>query len=256
MNDFLNSLVERSLSPTASVRPHLFSIFETPRTNSGAFFHGNEGGELPSTGHDRQELFDWNPPLHRQTTAPAPSAQLDVVPSKSSSSSGETHASPSVQTGISRSIDLRGNEESVVQPTLPDAVDNGTGQEKPRLSDKQTQGPPDANKPVPHRSTNDGAHEPSAKIIEITTAGRDPRRELIKVREVHTPLRPAGPRKPIALPLQPKNSSGATSINVTIGRVEVRAVPPPTTQRHDKPKPAAGLTLEDYLRRRSKGGPR
>jgi len=106
-----------------------------------------------------------------------------------------------------------------------------------------------------HRSANDGAHEPSAKIIEITTAGRDLRRELIKVREVHTALRPAGPGKPIALPLQPRNASGATSINVTIGRVEVRAVPPPT-QRHDKPKPAAGLTLEDYLRRRSKGGPR
>jgi len=255
MNDFLNSLVERSLSPTASVRPQLLSIFETPQTSGGTFFHGNEGGELPSTGHDRKELFDWHSPLHRQMTTPAPSTQSDVVPSKFSSSSGETPELPSVQAQIPRSVDRRGNEESVAQSTLRRGDGNGTTQEKPRLPDEQTQGPPDANKPVPHRSTNDRPHESGAKIIEITTAGRDPRRELIKAREVHSVLRPGDPRKPIALPLQPKNSSGATSINVTIGRVEVRAVPPPT-QRRDKSKTAAGLTLEDYLRRRSKGGPR
>src|SRR5262249_55493561 len=253
MNDFLNSLVERSLSPTASVRPKLFSIFETPQTNGGAFLHGNEGGELPSTGHDRKKSFDGHSPLHRQTTAPAWSTQLNVVPSKFSSSSGETSESPSVQAQIPRSVDLRGNKETVEQSTLRNADCNGTGQENPRLSDKHAQGPPAANKPVPHRSTNDGPQESGAKIIEITTAGRDPRPELTKVREVHTVLGPARLKKPVALPLQPKNSSGATSINVTIGRVEVRAVPPPT-QRRDKPKAAAGLTLEDYLRRRSKGG--
>ena len=147
------------------------------------------------------------------------------------------------------------NDESVVQSTLRSAAGNGTSQEKPRPSDKHTQSPQDADKPVPHRSPDDRPHESSRKIIEITAAERDSRRELIKVREVHTVLRPARPKKPIALPLQPKNSSGATSINVTIGRVEVRAVPPPT-RRHDKPKAAAGLTLEDYLRRRSKGDPR
>jgi len=255
MNDFLNSLVERSLSPTASVRPQLFSIFETPQTNGGAFFHGNKGGELPSTGNDRKELFDWHSPLHRQMTAPPQSTQLNVVPSKFVSGSGETPESPGVEAQIPRSVDLRRNEESVVQSTLRSAAGNGTTQEQSRPPDKHGQSPPDANKPVPHRSTNDRPHESSAKIIEITAAGRDPRRELIKVREVHTVLRPARPEKAIAVPLQPKNSSGTTSINVTIGRVEVRAVPPPT-QRHDKPKAAAGLTLEDYLRRRSKGGPR
>jgi hypothetical protein len=256
MNDFLNSLVERSLSPTASVRPQLFSIFETPQTNGGAFFHGREGAELPSTGHDRKELRDRHSPLHQQTTPPAPSTHLNVVASKFSSSSGERPGSPGVQARIPRSADLRGNEESVVQSTLRSAAGNGTTQEKPRLPDKQIQGPADANKPVPVRSTNDDPHESRSKIIEIVGAGGDSRRELIEVREVHTVLRPARPRKPIALPLQPKNSSGTTSINVTIGRVEVRAVPPPT-QRHDKPKTvAAGLTLEDYLRRRSKKGSR
>lgn len=255
MNDFLKSLLERSLSPTASVRPQLFSIFEPPQINGGAFLHGNEGGELPSTGRDRREVFDWRSPLHRQATAPALSTQVNVVASKFSSSSGETPESPRVQAQTPRSVDLRGNEERVVQSTLRRAAGNGTSQEKRRFPDNHAEGPPDANKPVPHRSTNDRPHESSPKIIEITTAGRDTRRELIKVPEVHTVLRPARPRKAIPLPRQPQNSSAATSINVTIGRVEVRAVPPPT-QRHDKPKAAGGLTLEDYLRRRSKGGSR
>jgi len=41
-------------------------------------------------------------------------------------------------------------------------------------------------------------------------------------------------------------------INVTIGRVEIRAVSPPAQQRA-KPKPATVLSLEDYLRQRAKG---
>jgi hypothetical protein len=255
MNDFLSNLVERSLSPIASVRPQLFSIFESPQINDGAFFHGNEGGELPSTEHGRKELFDWHSPLHRQMTAAARSTQLNVVPSKFRSSCGETPESLSVQAQIPRSVDLRGDEESVVQSTLRSADGNGTGHEKPQLPDKQTQGSPDANKPVPRHSKSHHPYESSHKVIEITAAGRDPRRELIEVREVQTILQLGRPKRPIALPEQPENSSREASINVTIGRVEVRAVPPPT-RRHDKPKPAAGLTLDDYLRRRSKGGAR
>jgi hypothetical protein len=55
---------------------------------------------------------------------------------------------------------------------------------------------------------------------------------------------------PIA-PLSPAATTPPT-INVTIGRVEVRAVPPPAQQRA-KPKPASVLSLEDYLRQRAKG---
>ena len=56
---------------------------------------------------------------------------------------------------------------------------------------------------------------------------------------------------PIA-PLPPAAATAAPTINVTIGRVEIRAVPPPAQQRA-KPKPATVLSLEDYLRQRAKG---
>ena len=142
-----------------------------------------------------------------------------------------------------------------MQSPLRRAAGDGTSQEEPLLPEKHPQNLSDANRPGPHHSKSHHPYESSHKVIEITAARRDPRRELTEAREVQTVLRPGRPKRPIALPLQPENSSGATSINVTIGRVEVRAVPPPT-RRHDKPKPAAGLTLDDYLRRRSKGGAR
>jgi hypothetical protein len=55
-------------------------------------------------------------------------------------------------------------------------------------------------------------------------------------------------------PIAPLSRAATASptINVTIGRVEVRAVPPPA-QHRAKPKPSSVLSLEDYLRQRAKG---
>lgn len=43
------------------------------------------------------------------------------------------------------------------------------------------------------------------------------------------------------------------TVNVTIGRVEVRAVPAPTPPA-SKPRPTPAMTLEEYLKRRAAGG--
>ena len=59
------------------------------------------------------------------------------------------------------------------------------------------------------------------------------------------------PRPPVA-PLSPVAATASSTINVTIGRVEIRAVPPPAQQRA-KVKPAPVLSLEDYLRQRANG---
>jgi len=47
--------------------------------------------------------------------------------------------------------------------------------------------------------------------------------------------------------------SAIPTVNVTIGRVEVRAVPAPTPPA-SKPRPTPAMTLEEYLRRRAAGG--
>jgi hypothetical protein len=59
-----------------------------------------------------------------------------------------------------------------------------------------------------------------------------------------------------ALPqLPPTPPPPSPTINVTIGRVEIRAASPPAPQRA-RAKPAAVLSLEDYLRQRANGGNR
>jgi hypothetical protein len=60
----------------------------------------------------------------------------------------------------------------------------------------------------------------------------------------------------------PKNSTAAPepkpepTINVTIGRIEVRATPPPIQQPSEQRSAPRVMTLEEYLRQRSQGGQR
>jgi len=71
--------------------------------------------------------------------------------------------------------------------------------------------------------------------------------ELLKWSGVQ-PVVPTVRSLPPIRPLPP----ASPTINVTIGRVEIRAVSPPA-QQQAKPKPPTVLSLEDYLRQRSKG---
>jgi hypothetical protein len=75
--------------------------------------------------------------------------------------------------------------------------------------------------------------------------------ELLKWSGVQ-PVVPAIRSLPPIAPLPPAAATAPPTINVTIGRVEIRAVSPPAQQRA-KPKPATVLSLEDYLRQRAKG---
>ena len=46
----------------------------------------------------------------------------------------------------------------------------------------------------------------------------------------------------------------APTIQVTIGRIEVRATPAAKAPVHERPAAPSALSLEEYLRQRSKGG--
>lgn len=306
MSDFLSNLVERSLSPIASVRPQLFSIFEPPSINGGAFFRGNQDSELTTAEHHHQEWIDWHSRLLRRTSVPPSATQVITTRPKSDSTSAESAELPSVQAQIRAGVDFAGKEGNVALSRARGAAGHSTAQEeagagplRPQLPSDQTPIALSANKPLPHDltkdrpqerraekiiemespereahrevtqvrdihlasankpvaqdSTNDGSHEPSArKIVEMEPPERDPHREVIQVRDVHAVSRQAPSSRSIARAPQPKNVRIPPAINVTIGRVEIRAVPPPVQQRM-KPKPASMLSLEDYLRQRSKG---
>ncbi len=85
--------------------------------------------------------------------------------------------------------------------------------------------------------------EPPAELAAVRLGEIAPAR----LRETARRSDPSGPRLPADRPAVP-------SVQVSIGRVEVRAVfaPPPSPSRRPSPSPA--LSLDDYLKQREKGG--
>ncbi len=89
--------------------------------------------------------------------------------------------------------------------------------------------------------------EPPAELAAVRPGEIAPARPRESLRETARRSDPSGPRLPADRPAVP-------SVQVSIGRVEVRAVfaPPPLPSRRPSPSPA--LSLDDYLKQREKGG--
>jgi hypothetical protein len=139
---------------------------------------------------------------------------------------------------------------------------NGEGAAAPgeRLLSEQANGL----KP-PHRSAT-ASHDPGKnrssvlradKMISIMDRARAADGPMTSARDVHAVSpRPLPPRSP-AFPPQSKDPPVAPSINVTIGRIEVRAMPPATVVSSKAARPPAPLmNLDEYLRRRAGGNGR
>jgi len=109
---------------------------------------------------------------------------------------------------------------------------------------------------LPRDSTKNPSHERRAeKTIELIAPERDADRELTHARNVHAVSQRSSSPRPLAPGRQPKNLPVAPSINVTIGRVEVRATLPPTPSKTTRSS-APILSLDEYLRQRAGGGRR
>lgn len=76
-----------------------------------------------------------------------------------------------------------------------------------------------------------------------------PARIVVEPRVALAPLMPPAVPAPIRSTEVP-----APTIQVTIGRIEVRATPPPAQPSRPRPPAPSAVSLEEYLRRRSKGG--
>jgi len=260
MSDFLGNLVERSLSPTSTVRPQVFSIFGPPVMNGGAFLRRDESPELGAVEQHDQESRDRLPQLrpHSHTTTSAPATQFVApLPNARLTSPESTElssASPQTRTRID--LPERSTAPSRARCAIAEWTKEDEGDAaplRPQLPAKNTPSLSSANKPVPYDSTKDRPHQVSARtIMEVVGAER----ELIQVGKIRAvQLRVPSPRL-LAPAHQPKNAPDPPSVNVTIGRIEIRAVPPPTQQRA-RPKPTTVLSLEEYLRQRgASGGPR
>jgi hypothetical protein len=230
---------------------------------SGSFLRGIQEPEVRAAEQHCQEPADRLAQLQslwRITAAPA--TQFVAASSTPSLTSPESTELPKGSQQIRTRVDLPDMQQNAPSRTWHATGDGmkedeeGAGAFRPQLPSEQTQTASSANKAVSDDSTRNRPHEQGTKkIVEMIAPERDSRRELIQMRDVRAVSPQVSPPGPIARAPQPKNAPIPPTINVTIGRIEVRAVQP-TARQQAKPKPATVLSLEDYLRQRAKGAAR
>jgi hypothetical protein len=127
---------------------------------------------------------------------------------------------------VSRSMDLPETPPAVRAPARAPALAPEPASIRPLTPHIQSSA---GRQPFPHPATP----EPDA-MGSTASAGDRP-----------APSRDSSASQPISEPV---------TVEVSIGRIEVRGTPPPASQRAERRPPPALMTLDEYLRRRSREG--
>lgn len=138
----------------------------------------------------------------------------------------------------------------------PDAASAGNGLKTPaRVAVTRPEGGSQTVRAPGDAITHEGASRQSVRPV-VRPRTRDPATD----RAASTVLRPpaSGPAPPGAgrtSQVRPGTDLAVTQVQVTIGRVEVRAVysPPPAPAAPARTRPAPAMSLEDYLKQREGG---
>jgi hypothetical protein len=280
MSDYLGNLIARTVSPAVAVRPQLPSLFEpapaTREAKSGPEFEQQDFVEQPPVIRPSETLAPM--PLSISTVGQSvlrePKQTVSEIsrPRKilETSQQSEPARPPtsilhrSTPQKPSRIFSRRGDgkpspePEVPVQPRILRRAAPALREDKPSNSTRRRS---DIIKSPVRDVSASASHEVSAREEtppqEFSVGSKAVvvpelrKHELLKWSGVR-PVVPTVRSLPPIAPLPPTAATAPLRINVTIGRVEIRAVSPPTQQRA-KPKPATVLSLEDYLRQRAKG---
>ena len=235
MSDFLSNLVTRSLNGSDAVRPQLGTIYEATSENRGGFFEAERERETPMAAPSPNEQTEHLSHVESMWQR-APETRAEIRP-----------ASPAVTLASGQSTAPR-------QPTQPQVTaEQHTETRLPKREAPDSSRSSASAEPLPQISVTEVRAQ---KVIELI------RRESPRSRESDRPpefraLSPSLPAFRTAKPrVEKREDSAANSINVTIGRVEVRAtLSQPAAS--EKPRAAASITsLEEYLRERAGGNRR
>ena len=288
MSDYLTSLVSRSLAPAPGVRPRLPSIFEPPHLHPRLDAPSPFEEEAFSEPAPRLPLRQKSPPPqapelpHRlaaepeATSTPRQPAPKQVVPAGNETRAGESFTSvreavptkPPPSKTVVKPVALPINRSA---DPVPRREIVGLKSQEPNLeADKPAS---DHRLTEPNRQSANGRDSVASQQVrwQSGTPGKDmaaarssrsgetPFPQNAAVAPPRKPDSPISPRlvspRVRALPPTKEPAPTAPTIHITIGRVEVRAVPPPVREKA-RPKPQPGLSLEEYLRQRANGGRR
>jgi hypothetical protein len=280
MSDYLGHLIARSVSPAIAVCPRLPSLFEPapPATREAKsrpeFEQESFMEQAPVTQHSEKLA-----PMTVSTSTPRQSALREPEQTVSQfsrpkrilegSQESEPARSPAPiihqSTLQERSRIFSGKEDvkptaepgTPVQPRILSRAASTVRTDKPSDSMRQrSEGIKSPRRDVMAFASNEVSAQKETRPSQRSAASKpvvvpEPREHKTVKRSGVDAIVPTIRSLPPIAPLSPPATTPPT-INVTIGRVEVRAVPPPAQQRA-KPKPASVLSLEDYLRQRAKG---
>lgn len=280
--DFLDRLVDSARGEGGGLRPRLPSFFESSRlvrmdTTAEADSAGRVGERVPDTPGMARDGAHTHTPMNisrasavaaTPTLRPlesAPSSETVAVMSPelptpalaaSARRSIEPPGAPEVEDGLAPTPRLRAlmaplaavvrdsapTRDGALAPRAPGEVPSNP-RESPQVSavrssrralvDERASDAP----PVGHPPAKVGALLPSAE-------------PAVRALLVETQ---ATRRRSISEAAGVERSADAPIVNVTIGRVEVRAVPAPTTPRQQQPQGPRPMSLAEYLAQRSGG---
>ncbi len=239
MSDFLTNLVERAIAPSNLVRPQLVSLFEPAAPGDGTFFQPVEITKAPIPEAQTQPLQP-NEKITRVESLwcnepPVVEQRSDTPPAEPPKPEPHKLEQPRIRDRVPIKVEIAS------KPTLAPEVTKFTSPEPPAVLSESSQ------------PTVQKEEKP-----ELSARTRETLRELHQVRRIQV-LSPVRPSLRFFQPAQPardeKREQAAPSINVTIGRVEVRATSPAPSAPARPPARAPITSLDNYLRKRAGGNP-
>jgi hypothetical protein len=269
MSDYLGNLVARSFTPNADVRPRIPSIFESPREPALLEQPVDPDGSseiqtspaLPKNAMPaRPEIIQWPRPAATSPTNPRKHSKKDLGPAPS--------ASIDQTVGLKTDTDLNHRPSEPPPSRVPVAIRPAV---HPRIEAEEKSSPTPAPQTRPLEKVEslirpspdlDQSEAPKNGELAAATLGASARAKDfvsapngISIR----PVQPAREANQVAVAARvPTASAAATlsTIQVTIGRLEVRASVPAAAMPRAKLKNEPVMSLETYLQRRAEGGRR
>jgi hypothetical protein len=235
MSDFLGNLVARNLNRAAVLLPRLPSLYE-PTLEAG----GDAGIAV-----DEQVWID--PPSQQRPSPAGGPPRVEPPPHAAAPRIAPAPLSSSPSPSPDRPLD-RAAPVPFTEPRHPEAVStprDGVPPPRPMRADVPAPAPPappagEPAPPRPLRQVEDGAPVPARR--------GDPVRTEPETRPMSPPRLVPTEREP---PRPEPDAEPAPTIQVSIGRIEVRAVLAPAPRSPRVAPAAPRLSLEEYLRARN-----
>ena len=252
MSDFLGNLVARSLAPAAQISPRLPSAFEPPQSSG---FQAGVAPWLEGDGGDGAQDRVGSMPAALASVPRSEGRPQSAAPEPGSRLPADHATGPPPYRGRQIPPGAHPRAETVASDAPPEPSSlPGPGQPLPESRAGEPGAAPGPARPMPVEPATPGRETLPLEMPPLDAQAPPTHQRAPIVARPRTRLaQPAGPvpaegEQPASRPESP------STIRVTIGRVEVRAVMPPL-QEAPPPRHPPRLSLDDYLKQRSGGSP-